>query len=48
LGHRERGPQERLEARVQELMAQGLSAAEARMRAREEMRANPTRDWRKG
>jgi len=45
---RERGAQERLEARATELMGEGLSASDARMRARQEMRDNPTRDWRRG
>ena len=42
------GAQERLETLAAKYMKQGLSPSDARTRAREEMRANPRKDWRAG
>jgi len=42
------GAQERLEKLAAKYEAEGLSAPEARARAREEMRDNPRKDWRVG
>jgi len=42
------GAQERMEKLAAHYMTQGLSASDARNRAREEMRANPRKDWRAG
>jgi hypothetical protein len=43
---REVGAQIRVEKLAAEYVAQGASPDEARARAREELRANPSRDWR--
>ena len=45
---REVSAQARLEKLTEHYEAEGLSRPEARSRARAEMRANNTRDWRKG
>ena len=42
------GAQERLEKLAAKYVADGMSASDARNRAREEMRANPRKDWRTG
>ena len=42
------GAQERLEKLTAKYMAEGMSASDARNRAREEMRANGRKDWRAG
>jgi hypothetical protein len=38
----------RLQVLTERYMSEGLTPADARMRAREELRANPRRDWRAG
>src|SRR4029077_2206334 len=45
---REVSAQARLEKLTEQYEAEGLSRPEARSRSRAEMRANNTRDWRKG
>jgi len=42
------GAQERLEKLAAKYVVEGMSASDARNRAREEMRANPRKDWRAG
>ena len=42
------GAQERMEKLAAHYVTQGLSPSDARNRAREEMRANPLKDWRVG
>ena len=45
---REAGAQMRLEELTEKYQADGMSAQEARQRARDVMRDNPKRDWRRG
>jgi hypothetical protein len=45
---RARPAQERLEALTQQYMQDGMDAASARQRARDDMRDNPKMDWRRG
>jgi hypothetical protein len=42
------GAQQRLETLAQKYQSEGMSAQDARQRARDEMRSNPRRDWRHG
>jgi hypothetical protein len=48
LSKRERKATKRLEMRVSELVAAGLSKEDARKKALAEMRDNPRKDWRAG
>lgn len=48
MSKREAKAQKRLERRIAELQASGLSEVEARKQALAEMRENPRRDWRAG
>jgi hypothetical protein len=48
LSGREIKANKRLEKRIAELEATGLSRAAARKKARDEMRDNPRKDWRAG
>jgi hypothetical protein len=45
---RETSAMQRLERLTEKYVAEGMSLAEARNRARAEMRANPRMDWRAG
>jgi hypothetical protein len=42
------GAEKRLEMLTQRYQSEGMSAQDARQRARDEMRDNPRRDWRQG
>jgi hypothetical protein len=45
---REAQAMQRLQSLTERYIAEGLTPADARTRAREELRANPRRDWRGG
>ena len=45
---RDASAMQRLEKLTEKYVAEGMSLAEARQRARAEMRANPRKDWRVG
>jgi hypothetical protein len=42
------GAQQRLDTLAERYQSEGMSAEDARQRARDEMRNNPRRDWRHG